>query len=146
MFLEIGRPSPVPPRLVVKYGSNTRDRSSGATPDAAIDDGDDHPFAGGGGPEDHQRIAARRRGVAVHGVARVDEQVDEGDAQPLAVGHQRRQSRAARSTAIAAPGDTCAAAADSRQSAARSVGARSKRIGREKSRTSLTIRLRRVTS
>src|SRR4029077_10494079 len=32
MFLAIGRPRPVPPRLVVKYGSNTCARSLGAIP------------------------------------------------------------------------------------------------------------------
>src|SRR5256885_13147423 len=32
MFLAIGRPRPVPPRLVVKYGSKTRDRLAPSMP------------------------------------------------------------------------------------------------------------------
>src|SRR5262249_29091264 len=32
MFFAIGRPRPVPPRLVVKYGSNTRPRSTSLMP------------------------------------------------------------------------------------------------------------------
>ena len=55
-------------------------------------------------------------------------------------------SAGSRSRATAAPGDAWAAAADSRQSAATSAGARSNRIGREKSSTSFTMRFSRVTS
>ena len=67
------------------------------------------------------------------------------DAQPLGVGRRRGGSAGSRSSAIGArPADACAAAADSRQSALRSAGASSKRIGRAKSSTSLTMRLSRV--
>ena len=40
MFLAIGRPRPVPPRLVVKYGSKTCGRSAGVDAGAAIGDDD----------------------------------------------------------------------------------------------------------
>ena len=151
MFLAIGRPRPVPPRLVVKYGSKTcaqigrrrcrrrgrRRRSRTRPPGAAVVQRD----------ERRASEPARRRG-AVDRVPRVDEHVDERDAQPLGVGRHRRRAPASRSRRDRArPGRTrCAAAADSRQSAFRSAGASSKRIGRAKSSTSLTMRLSRATS
>ena len=55
-------------------------------------------------------------------------------------------SEGSRSSRTAAPGVAWAAAADSRQSALRSAGASSNRIGRAKSSTSLTMRLSRATS
>ena len=103
--------------------------------------------------ERHERLrrprpaAAGRRCGLVHRVARVDEQVDERDAQPLGVGRDRAAAPDRGRSAIGGAGpDACAAAADSRQSALRSAGASSKRIGRAKSSTSLTMRFSRATS
>ena len=55
-------------------------------------------------------------------------------------------SCSSRRRTIGAPGPACAAAADARHSALTSTLDRSKRIGRAKSSTSLTIRFRRPTS
>ena len=54
MFLEIGRPRPVPARRVVKYGSKMCGMSSGAIPMPRSLDRDDHvAVAVAAGPHDH---------------------------------------------------------------------------------------------
>ena len=111
MFLAIGRPSPVPPRLVVKYGIEDprqvgrwrcprrcrRRRSTRRAPSRASTEG---PAASLGGSGDVRRSALRRvadggerAGPRRHRLARVHDQIDQREAQPLGVGRHRPQRR-----------------------------------------------------
>ena len=161
------RPRPVPPRLVVKYGSKTRGRSAGVDADAAIGDrrsstrshrassdawrsieaGSAGRTAGRARAAGCRRCApVRPRAPSFTRMAGVHKHVDERDAQPFGVGRDRRRATSRDRAARRRRAGACAAAADSRQSAFRSAGASSNRIGRAKSRTSLTMRFRRATS
>ena len=115
MFFEIGRPSPVPARRVVKYGSKICAMSSGDDADATVLNGDGHVSAckprahlDGCGVRGCQEppggvAAAVGPGAGqrdrVHRVARVGQQVDQGRPQPFGVGvagaEWRRRGRAA---------------------------------------------------
>ena len=158
MFLAIGRPRPVPPRLVVKYGSKTCGRSAGAMPDAAVGDGDGDATAAAAAlsvtsgcgptaptPEGRPRPGLRS-GLDAFTACRALTSMLTSAIRSRSASVITSGSAGSRSSATAAPGDAWAAAADSRQSASMSAGAKSKRIGREKSSTSFTIRFSRATS
>ncbi len=72
-------PSPVPPLLVVKNGSNRRGLSSSVDARTAVGDLQFHTTRPGGAG--HRQFAAAR-----HGVERVEDQVERGAPQHVAVG------------------------------------------------------------
>ena len=88
----IASPSPVPVRLVVKYGSKTCGRSVAAIPSpASSTQSRSRPESRRRLPDlDRGRLPGRRGalGARLEAVARVRDQVDERRPQPLAVGHQ----------------------------------------------------------
>ena len=164
MFFEIGRPRPVPARRVVKYGSKICAMSSGEMPTprswmvtvacvpaslVRISTG----AASGSQPEprDGPAAAVGPRGGQrhrVHRMARIRQQVDKGGPQPfgigVAVGGMRVVEVEPHLVARRArPRRRRRGAADL---VADRASARSNRIGRAKSSTSLTMRLRRVVS
>ena len=105
IFRVIARPSPVPVRRVVKKGSKMRGRSSAAmpAPRSLMSDPD---------PARRRRLVdtGSHRGVqlpagGLYGVPGIGQDVHEREAQPLGIGHDRRQTRAT------GPGLTRAAAA-----------------------------------
>ena len=121
IFREIARPSPVPVRRVVKYGSNTRGRSSGGNADAAIADldGDAAPRRVG---RSTTRIAAgwrRRPARASDRVPGVGQDVDQRQPQPLGVGDDRRQRRRRGRACTATAGRSVADAPGRRRRTAR---------------------------
>ena len=140
MFLVMGKPRPVPPRLVVKYGSNTRARSARSIP----------------APVSATAIATVSPSLRVVSVTRC---VGRSCTACLALTMTLTSAARRRSASVSiiptvgsasmvtgAPSAICAATADSRQSRLMSASARSKVMGRAKSSTSFTTRFRRTTS
>ena len=148
MFLAIGRPRPVPPRLVVKYGSKTRGRCRRRRCRRRCRRRRSTTCAVGGRPRRQRTTRARRAGgIGLRSTWRaLTIRLTSASRSRSASVDDQRQRRVEIEVDRAAPAPPAAAAADSRQSALRSAGASSNRIGRAKSSTSLTIRLRRATS
>ena len=159
MFLAMARPRPVPPRFVVKYGSNTCGRCAGSmpAPRSAMTIVTRPSFA--------SRATAVDEGLGTGLACRLPTADCDADwTAPLtawrALTSMLTSAMRSRSASVVtgaacgsrfrctwAPGpDASEAAADSRHSAFRSAGASWKRIGLAKSRTSFTMRFSRSTS